>query len=72
MAENIEFKSPGQQVVEARFGRPIRDLLRQMYVDDHRTQEDIARTLGVSRLTVARWMRTLGIRSRYLGSRKAS
>lgn len=57
------------QLVEARFGRPIDQLLRELYLDEGLTQSQIAEKLGVRRATVSRWMQVLGIESRYLGQR---
>lgn len=60
------------QIAEARIGRPIEDVLRGWYVDDGHTQQEIAQRLGVDIATVSRWMRLLGIESRYLGPRKVA
>lgn len=54
-------KSRAEQVVEQRTGRDLAELLRELYVEQRHTQEDIAEALGVHRLTVVRWLRQLGI-----------
>lgn len=50
-----------QQLIELRTGRVVRDLLREMYVDRGLSQGAIASELGVSRMTVAMWLREFGI-----------
>lgn len=37
-------------------GRQIDELLRELYVDQRRTQHEIAEALGVSRDTIVRWL----------------
>jgi len=67
---SIVFKSRGMQVVEAREGKPIDELLRDFYDTDGLTQEQIAERLGVSVSTVIRWMAQLGIETRWFGPRR--
>jgi transposase len=62
-------KSPGMQVIEAREGRPIDELLRTLYVDEHLTQEQIAARLNTSIDSIRRWMARFDIETRYLGPR---
>jgi DNA-directed RNA polymerase specialized sigma subunit len=62
---HITVKSRHQQIVEARFGEPIDELLTRLYVDEGRSQAEIAEALGVSRNAVVRWMAQLGIESRF-------
>lgn len=50
-----------QELVTLRTGRPVAELLRELYVRDRRSQEEIATELGVARLTVAMWLREFGI-----------
>lgn len=50
-----------QALVSLRNGRPVEVLLREMYVDQRRSQVSIASELGVTRLTVAMWLREFGI-----------
>jgi transcriptional regulator with XRE-family HTH domain len=70
VVRSIVLKSRAQQFVEAREGRELADLLTELYVDQHLTQEQVAARLGVRRATVSRWMNDLGIESRWIGSRK--
>lgn len=72
MQRTIVVKTRGMQLVEAREGRDIEELLRDLYERQGLTQEQIAQRLGVRRATVVDWMAALGIAARYLGSRKAA
>lgn len=61
MPVNTDGKSYAQMLVAERTGREVADLLRELYVDKRHTQEEIARALGVTRPTVAMWLREFGI-----------
>lgn len=50
-----------QALVTLRTGREVPDLLRDLYVTQGRSQEAIADELGVTRNTVAMWLREYGI-----------
>lgn len=50
-----------QQLVTLRTGREVPDLLREMYVVRRLSQADIAAELGITRMTVAMWLREHGI-----------
>jgi hypothetical protein len=60
-----------EQVVEGRYGRPIADVLRDLYVDRKLSQAEMARELGVHRTTVVEWMDRHGIPARYNRSAEA-
>ncbi len=57
------------QVVEARFGKPIDELLRQLYNDEGLTQDEIADRIGYDVTTVRRWMERYDIATRWMGPR---
>lgn len=42
----------------------MEELLRRLFVDEHKTQHEIAHILQVSYLTVIRWLKKAGIRHR--------
>lgn len=50
-----------QELVTLRTGRPVDELLRDLYVTRRLSQADIATELGLSRMTVAMWLREYGI-----------
>lgn len=60
---SIEILSPAEQIVEAQQGRPIRELLTDLY-GQGLTQAQIADRLGVHRITVTKWMTKHGVRTR--------
>lgn len=61
MTRNTPNLTHAQELVTLRTGRPVEDLLRELYVRDGRSQADIAVELGVTRMTVAMWLREFGI-----------
>jgi len=67
---NVVLKSTVQQLLEARLGRALPDLLREWYERDGMTQAEIAGRLGMDGSTISRWMRQYGIQLRYGASRK--
>lgn len=56
MTDGFSFKSRSEQAVEARFGRDIATVLREMYHERRLSQAQMANELGVSRSTVVEWM----------------
>lgn len=54
-------RTHAQELVELRTGRPLADVLRDMYVEQGLSQERVAVALGVTRLTIARWLEEFGI-----------
>lgn len=46
-----------QELVTLRTGRQVPDLLRDLYVERRLSQADIAAELGITRVTVAMWLR---------------
>lgn len=44
------------QLVEIRTGRDLGALLRELYIERRRTQQEIGDALGVSRATVQNWL----------------
>jgi CRP-like cAMP-binding protein len=59
-----------QQLIEARFGLPIDQLLAERY-SRGMTQQEIADDLGASRASVIRWMQRLGLETRRPGEKVA-
>jgi transcriptional regulator with PAS, ATPase and Fis domain len=50
--------------VEQEYGKPLEQVIRELYVDHDRLQADVARELGVSGPTLSIWMLKLGIPAR--------
>jgi hypothetical protein len=55
--------------VERRLGQPLGPWLRQRYLSDGRTTEQIGQELGLHNVTVSRWLRRYGIELRFPGQR---
>ena len=70
MSGDFHPKTAAQQVLEARYGRPIEDVLRERY-ESGLTLQQVADELGISRVTLATWMARAGIPTRTVVSRTA-
>lgn len=55
--------------MEARLGRPLADVLTDLYHGEGLTLAEVAERLGVSVNTVIRWMGALGVETRFPGQR---
>lgn len=51
----------GQQLIELRYGKPIREVLIDVLNRNHGSQNLTAQELGVTPLTVRRWRNQYGI-----------
>lgn len=61
MLRNPPNRTHAQSLVTLRTGRPVDELLRELYVERRLSQADIATELGITRVTVAMWLREFGI-----------
>lgn len=55
------------QLAEARLGRPLADVLRELYVDQGLVQREVAERLGVDTSTISEWLTRVGIEARRTG-----
>lgn len=55
------------QVLEARLGRPMDQILRELYVDQGKTLEEVGTELGITKGAVSRWLEKFGIPARRSG-----
>ncbi len=60
----FQYKSRTEQALEAAHGAPVEVLLRRLYVTQGLSQEEVAKTLGVSRSTVLGWMAKYAVPTR--------
>lgn len=72
MDRTIVLKSRGMQLVEHRLGRPLDEVLTELYIDQGMTVKQVAAEIGVSTASVSRWMSELGIQARYIGTKKVA
>ena len=54
-------KTYSKQAVEARTGRPVDELLRELYVERGYSFVDIGKAVGVSRELIRQWVAELGL-----------
>lgn len=55
-------------LAEARLGRPLEDVITELYVDQGLMQREVADRLGIDTSTVSEWMTRLGIDARSRGN----
>jgi len=55
------------QVLEARLGRPMDQILRDLYVNQRMTLEEVGLELGITKGAVSRWLEKFGIPARRSG-----
>jgi DNA-binding XRE family transcriptional regulator len=61
MSRKMQNLTHAQELVTLRTGRPLGDLLTELYVQKGLSHAAIAAELGVTRLTVAMWLREYGV-----------
>lgn len=61
-------KSLDMQLVEIRLGRPLEEVIRELYIDQGLSARQVAAELGTTQPTVTRWMARLGIPARKSGT----
>lgn len=54
-------ESPAKKLVRLSTGRDVEQVLREWYIEQRRTQQEMADALGVSRDTIVRWLAEYGI-----------
>lgn len=59
------------QEIEAREGRPIDEIVRDLYEHQGLTLEQAAGKLGITKSALSRWLPQLGIQARRTGPRRA-
>ncbi|MCL8207262.1 MAG: DUF1804 family protein [Actinomycetia bacterium] len=64
MPRNQGRRAPRAQEVEATWGRPLAEILRELYIEQNLTIPEVADRLGVAWSTVLRWLRKAGITPR--------
>lgn len=64
--KSIPNKSKYIRVIEERYQTSIEELLRRMFVDENKTIDEMLDELGVSYLTLLKWLDKAGIYSRKL------
>jgi predicted transcriptional regulator len=61
MLRNAPNRTHAQALVSLRTGKPVEEVLRDLYLGQGLSQAAIAAELGITRITVAMWLREFGI-----------
>lgn len=64
--KKINNKSKPMLEIETKLGEEIEEILRRLFVDENKSQIEIANELNLSYVTVVKWLRLAGVRSRKL------
>lgn len=64
--KHIHKKTPAMKQIETAYGLPIEEILRRMFVDEGLPSTSIQRTLGISNVTLIKWLQQAGVWSRKL------
>lgn len=54
-------RTHAQALVSLRTGKPVEQVLRELYIDQGLSQVEVAAELGITRVTVAMWLREFRI-----------
>jgi DNA-binding MarR family transcriptional regulator len=71
MEQQVVYRTREMQRIEARYGEPMGDILRRLYVQDGLTVDQVAKELGYTKGAISRWLERFGIETRSHGSRSA-
>lgn len=61
MSRKMPNQTHAQELVSLRTGKPVEQVLRELYVERGMTQAEMAAELGITRVTVAMWLREFRI-----------
>jgi DNA-binding XRE family transcriptional regulator len=61
MSRKMQNRTHAQELVTLRTGRQLPDLLHELYVERGLPQVEIAQELGITRNTLAMWLREYGV-----------
>jgi hypothetical protein len=64
VTEQVVYRTRAMQRMEARYGRPMDELLYSMYVDQGMLLEDIGHEFGITKSAVSRWLAHFRVETR--------
>jgi DNA-binding MarR family transcriptional regulator len=56
MEQQVVCRTREMQRIEARYGEPMGDILRRLYVENGLTVDQVARELGYTKGAISRWL----------------
>ena len=62
--KKIKYKTKGMKNIEEQFGKPIEELLYVNYIELNKSAEKIGKELGVSHVSINKWLLLMGIKRR--------
>lgn len=62
--KQLEYKTKGMREVEKRFNKSIEKLLYVNYIELCKSAEEIGKELGVSHVSINKWLLLMGIKRR--------
>lgn len=68
MAQQVVLRTHEMQRIEARLGKPMGQILRELYVDRGLTVAQVGGELGISKGAVSRWLERFSIDRRRPGA----
>ena len=70
VSEQVRYRTREMQRIEAREGRPLDELLRDLYVNEGLMLAEIGARWGVGESAVSKWLAWAGIEARKGGPRR--
>ena len=64
VTEHVVYRTREMQRLEARYGKPMDVILRELYVEQGLFLEDVGKELGITKGAVSRWLVHFGIPAR--------
>jgi len=64
VTQQVVFRTREMQRIEARLGKPMDAILRELYVDQGLTLEQLGTHLGITKGAASRWLERFGIEAR--------
>lgn len=64
MTQQVVFRTREMQRLEARLGKPMDEILRDLYIEQGMTLVEVGAALGITAGAVSRWLAHFGIETR--------
>jgi hypothetical protein len=67
MEQQVVLRTAEMQRLEARLGRPMGEILQDLYIEKGMTLEQVGAELGITKGAASRWLERFGIAARRTG-----